>query len=225
MSFLKKIDENKKNLPSISSVFRVKNAEFNLENAVLSVVPLCTEIIIVDNNSSDGTLRIANKLKNKLSGIVDVKIFNYNHELAVAGNGYLESIYPNKQNSLAEYYKYCFSKASCNYVMKFDANCIMLPSAIKNIQKKIRKEPYYLIYRGAEIYGKRLNFEAYIFKNDNSFDFFDGTFYEYIKFNNRIKFLDKIKCYIFRPCFIHIKRINYIYFIHSEGMSVKELYK
>ncbi|HIF9351674.1 TPA: glycosyltransferase [Photobacterium damselae] len=223
-SFLKEIEERKKNIPTISAVFRIKNAEFNLENAVLSVVPLCSEIIIVDNNSSDETLRIANKLKEKLFNIVDVKIFSYTYELAVAGEGYLKSIHPNKMNSLAKYYEYCFSKASCDYVMKFDANCILIPSSIKIIQKRIKYNPKYIIFRGIELYGKRLSYEAYIFKNNGSFSFFDGEKYEYVKFNFNLSLIEKLKCYIFRPVFIHIKRINYIYFINNINFSVLNLY-
>ncbi len=103
--YITSIENRKNSLPTISAVFRVKNSSSILESAILSIVPICSEIIIVDNNSTDDTFDVANKIKNDLHGKVDVKIFTYSNQLALAGDGYQSIL--TEENSLANYYNFC----------------------------------------------------------------------------------------------------------------------
>ncbi|HIF9319184.1 glycosyltransferase [Photobacterium damselae] len=220
--FHKILFEKKHTLPSISAIYRVKNASSFLECSILSVAPICNEIIIVDNGSSDDTLVIANKLKDKLSGVCSVKIFEYNKKLAIAGDNYRINL--TSDSSLANFYSYCFSLASSDYVMKCDAHLIYLPSALRKIQKKLESGRRVIIYKGIEIFGMKLSFERYIFKNDNSFMYRDGDLYEELVFDYNLSKLEQIKSMIFSPCFIHIKRLQYINNIGSKNL-VEQLYK
>ncbi len=107
--------------------------------------------------------------------------------------------------------------------MKFDSHYLMSPSAMTKIQDKIEKNVRFVIYRGSEIFGKSLDYEFFIFKNDNSFKFVDGEYYEKVTFNYDISLKEKIKNTIFRPCYLHYKRIQYFKF--DSGYMAKELYK
>lgn len=208
--------------PTLSAVFRVKNAETYLEVSISSLALICREIIIVDNNSSDATLEIAYRLKDQLSHLCIIKIYCYNHNLAIAGESYSRNL--TKENSLAAYYNFAFSKATSDYVMKADAHLLYTPSALIKIQNLMRKNKRVIIFRGVEVYGMKLSFERYVFKNDGSFNFVDGEYYEELKFDYKLSKLEQYRSTIFTPCFIHFKRIRYINMIGQENL-VEKLYR
>ncbi|PSW42963.1 hypothetical protein C0W40_14160 [Photobacterium leiognathi subsp. mandapamensis] len=208
---------------SLSAIYRVKNGEATIRNSILSIAPLCNEIIFVDNMSTDSTVSIVSSLQKELDNICKIRIFNYEQELAIAGEGYIDIVhkYPNK--SLAKYYKYAFSLAKSDYVIKCDAHCIYFPAEIKKIQKMLSRNPKVIYFRGCEIYGKKLNFEPYIFRSDSGYEYVDDNEYERLIIEDSI--LNKIKYSIFRPVFIHIKRVSYITMIKDINRSVSRLYK
>lgn len=219
-SKIKELMSNRSNLPTLSAIYRVKNVEHCLEVSVCSIAPICSEIIIVDNGSTDNTLFVAERIKNLLEGKVAVRVYEYHNQLAIAGENYRQEL--NSKNSLAKFYTFCFSKGSSSYLMKCDAHLIYLPSALSVIQKKLSAFPRVLMLRGQEIYGMKLSFEKYIFKNDNNFRYEDGEQYEELKFNFEMSLLEKIRNTIFNPSFIHFKRIKYV--CMRTDNPVKELY-
>ena len=219
---LSSIECKKKLIPTISAVYRVKNAETFLYMSIYSIAPICSEIIIVDNNSSDNTLEIAEKIKSELKGKVDVKIYSYNKELAIAGPSYKPDL--QFKGSLADYYTYCFSKATSDYVMKCDAHLLYNPKGLLAIQAKIAKQPKVIIFRGVELYGLRLPLEWYIFRNDRSFNYTDGEFWEQVNFDFKLSMLEKFQCTIFTPLFLHYKRVVYAKMDNTQSL-IAQLYK
>ena len=220
--FQKELNLNKNSLPTLSAVFRVKNAEAYLETSVSSIAPICKEIIIIDNNSLDKTLEICAKLKENLKNICEVKVYSYNRELAIAGEEY--AMHVNENNSLAEYYKFAFSKATSEFVMKADAHLLYTPLGLKRIQDKLKEGRRVIIFKGVEIYGMKLSFERYVFKNDSSFKFVDGRYYEELKFDYKLSKWEQIRSTIITPCFIHFKRVRYINNL-GETNLVEKIYK
>ncbi|MGZ0749367.1 glycosyltransferase [Kluyvera sichuanensis] len=220
--FQRKIILNKDNIPSISAVFRIKNAAVYLEASVMSISPICKEIIIVDNDSSDDSLSLCYKLQNILRGVCDLKIYSYKYKLAIAGEGYHDNL--TEENSLARYYSFAFSKATSDYVMKADAHLLYTPSALEKIQKKIKEGRRVVIFRGVELYGMKLSFERYIFRNDSSFNFIDGRLYEELHFNYKISKWEQLRSTIMTPCFIHFKRIRYVTNLDNDNL-VANIYK
>lgn len=220
--FFRNIESKKKRLPTLSAVYRVKNAEPFLCMSIYSIVPICSEIVIVDNNSSDETLKVAERLRFELKGRVDVKVYSYKQELAIAGPSYKYDL--ENKSSLAEYYTYCFSKATADYVMKCDAHLLYNPRGLIAIQSKLAKSPRTIIFRGVEIFGLNLPFERYIFKNDNQFIYEDGEFYESLRFKYKLRKLEQYRSTIFTPVFVHYKRIAYSKMKGTDSM-IKQLYK
>tara|TARA_B100002049_G_C16013884_1_gene347090 strand:+ start:817 stop:954 length:138 start_codon:yes stop_codon:yes gene_type:complete len=43
------------NAPRITAIYRVKNEAIFIEQSIKSVVDFCSEIIVLDDNSTDGT--------------------------------------------------------------------------------------------------------------------------------------------------------------------------
>lgn len=220
--FQRKLISNKKDLPTISAIFRIKNAETYLESSVTSIAPICTEIVIVDNNSSDKSIDVCYKLQEQLKDVCNVKIYSYKNKLAIAGENYSKTL--NSANSLAAYYTFAFSKATSDYVMKADAHLLYTPLALEKIQNKLRKGRRVIIFKGIELYGMKLSFERYIFKNDESYSFVDGESYEELRFNYKLSKWEQFRSTIMTPCFIHFKRIRYINNIGNDNF-VENIYK
>lgn len=201
--------DRKKKLPSISAIYRVKNGSSSLELSILSVAAICTEIIIIDNLSTDNTREIVKKLQFELKDICSIKLFTFDKKVTVAGNNYSKKLNKNEA-TLSEFYNECFHKGNCDYLMKVDSHLIFSVRGLFEIQKKLSILPRFIIYRGVEAFGKKMSFEFYLFKNDTSFTFLDGKFYEKLTFSYKINFFEKFKNTIFEPVYIHVKRLTYL---------------
>ncbi|ENM5736059.1 glycosyltransferase [Vibrio mimicus] len=218
------LNEDKLELPKISAVYRVKNGERTIESSILSVAPVCSEIIIVDNGSTDRTLDIVEGLKSKLSDVCSIKIFKFNNKVAIAGNNYTKDLTTGEMCSLSDFYNFAFSKGSGDYLMKVDSHLIFTFSGLKKIQKKLSKKPRFIMYRGVEIFGKSLSYEIYIYKNDGGFRYIDGEQYECLKFDEEPTLLERITNRIIEPIFIHVKRLSYVVIDVNNDLA-RELYK
>ena len=68
----------------ISAMMRVKNEEAFLRASVESILPMVDEIVIIDNDSSDATPRVASDLARAWPD--KVRIFSYPHQIAKVGS-------------------------------------------------------------------------------------------------------------------------------------------
>lgn len=218
--YLEKMQNMKLNGKSVSAIYRIKNGAEYMEASILSVVPLVSEIIIVDNMSTDNTLDIAYKLKEELNALVEIKVFNYNKKLEIAGDGYLERINGNKGGSLSEYYRYCFSLGTSDYLMKCDAHYIYIPKALLKIRKIIdnRKRFDIIQYCGIEVFGKKMGVEQFIFSKNSGYEYYDDEQYERVRFNFSCR-----KKEIFTPVFFHIKRLSYSKYVNRGNKKIIEI--
>lgn len=210
--------------PTISAIYRVKNGAATIEASILSVAPICREIVVIDNKSTDNTIDIVKRLKVQLGDVCDIKLFHFNDKVHVAGSEYLNDIHHSEGVTLAKFYSTAFSYGSSNYLMKVDAHCIFTFSGLERIIRKLKERPRFIIFRGVEIFGKKLSYEAYIFKNDDLFYYEDSPQYELLKFKYKITFFEKLKCTIFTPVFIHLKRLIFLK-VDVTNNPAKELYK
>jgi len=118
---IKNIYEVNANLNTIkngySFLLRIKNEQDTIERCVLDIVDLADEIIIVDNNSTDNTLRIILDLEKKYSNIF---VYQYRINIPRVGREHAESL--NKDNTLKNYYNWTLSKATYNKKIKWDGD-------------------------------------------------------------------------------------------------------
>lgn len=193
---------------SVSAVIRVKNASPYIELSVLSIAPLCEEIIIVDNVSTDGSSEIYEKIKEKLSGRCVVKIFSYNENIELPGKDYAIRLKLNPKGSLARFYNFCFSLASSDYLLKWDAHMILMPFGVKLIQNELQKNPNLIFFTGVEIFGRPLSLESYIRKRSLNLKYVDGEHWERLFFTHEQSRKSSI---IKKSIFIHVKALAYSY--------------
>lgn len=228
ISYLKVALKDRDRHASVSAIYRVKNGAQFIELSILSVAPLCREIIVVDNGSTDSTLEIVERLKNELKDVIEIKIFHYPLQVALAGKKYKDEIKEFPERSLAKYYNYAFSLATSDFLMKCDAHYIYTPAGLDKIRKKLISNPDYndvISFRGIEIFGAMLSCEPFLIRK-NSFEYYDSDFFEILKVKRKRDFFQRIKTKIYSPCFIHVKRLSYIKSISHNGYNAASfLYK
>lgn len=207
-------------LSPVSAVYRVKNAEEFLALSIQSIIPLVGEIIVVDNGSVDSTEAIVIKLQKQYSEFVDIKYYKYEQTIARAGIGYAAEVAEDPKKSIADFYNYCFSKATSDYVMKVDGHCLYSLNRILEVQEYLKNNVDILYFRGVEYLGKRLSIEPYLYKRSLDFIYEDEECYEILKFKDK-----KLKkATLLAPVFIHIKRILYTKGLISSRAGLEAIY-
>ena len=105
-----------------SILLRIKNEQETIEKCILDIVDLVDEIIIVDNNSTDNTLKIITKLEKIY---LNIKVYSYNINIPRYGSEHIENYTKNdfmKNNTLKNYYNWTASKATYNKKIKWDGD-------------------------------------------------------------------------------------------------------
>lgn len=225
---IERVIKNRAKHPSITAIYRVKNGAQYIELSIMSVAPICSEIIVIDNGSTDGTLEIVERMKYELGELCDIKIFNYDSPVALAGNGYHEEVTKHPERSLAKYYNYSFSLASSEYLMKCDAHYIYTPAGISRIQSRLiqtYQTNKVIVFRGIEIFGSLLACEPYLIKK-GCFEYHDAEMFEVLKLKFKRSLKQRLLGRISSPCFIHVKRLSYVKSVFKKGITpVEYLYK
>jgi len=109
-------------------MIRAKNEESKVALSLESMYDAFDEIVFVDNGSTDTTVDIVQKLKEKIDKKDIIKIYSYPFPIARCGDEHSVTD-ENSVRSLAYYYNWCLSKATFNYVVKWDADMYLLPDA------------------------------------------------------------------------------------------------
>lgn len=109
-----------------SFIIRAKNEELNVEKCLNSLKVILdlyddSEVIFVDNNSTDNTFELAKNILQKYS---NAKILRYNINIPRCGEEHKEKTKNNKEISLGTYYKWCYSFSSKYNVIKWDCDFI-----------------------------------------------------------------------------------------------------
>jgi Glycosyl transferase family 2 len=119
----------------ISAMMRVKNEEAFLRVSIESILPLVDEIVVVDNNSTDGTQQIARDLSQMHPE--KIRLLHYNHTIARVGseNETLASSCAGRLSPrlLANYYNWCMRQCRMNYILKWDGDMVATPALALNV--------------------------------------------------------------------------------------------
>lgn len=114
------LDNNKKPVGT-SIMLRVKNEELNIQDCLTSILPVADEIVIIDNNSQDQTLKIVEQFKAENQSKVDISIYSYPFNIARCGAEHRDTD-ANSLHSLVYYYNWCLSKCRFSNILKWDAD-------------------------------------------------------------------------------------------------------
>ena len=109
----------------LSAMLRVKNEEKNIKNVLLGIKNVFNEIVLIDNNSQDNTLKVVKELMENEEELKEkIKIFDYPFDIARCGMENFKT-HPRSLHSLTYFYNYCLSKCSFSHVMKWDGDMFL----------------------------------------------------------------------------------------------------
>jgi glycosyltransferase involved in cell wall biosynthesis len=196
----------------LSFIIRAKNEEENIERCITTISDIATEIIFVDNNSTDNTLKIARRLARKFDNL---KVFTYKKTIPKCGAEQKKAV--GSDNTIATYYNWCLSKATCKNIIKWDgdfvANRENLKQMIKKFKLDTRDDKFKLWFAGETVFVSDKNYinnrsyydEYRCFSKKHGFKWVDSTNWEapdmdYINDSKELRFD--------LPVFYEIKRVD-----------------
>ncbi len=109
--------------PGVSFFARLKNAADFLEISIRSHLPFATEIVLVDNGSTDSTVEICERL----AAEYPEKIRFYRYEPKVVGVGAADwkNTPDDSVHALSYYYNWTLSKTTCTHAAKLDDDMVV----------------------------------------------------------------------------------------------------
>jgi hypothetical protein len=138
----------------ISAMMRVKNEQAFLRLSVESILPLVDEIVIIDNNSTDATGRIALELSRLCPG--KVRVHQYPYVVARVGSENLalaSSVSGRKSpHLLANFYNWCMRQCRMNYILKWDGDMVATPALVRHIEHFRHSRDLVMMIFGANLH-------------------------------------------------------------------------
>jgi hypothetical protein len=139
--------------PGATFLIRAKNEAPTIQACLLAIAGLGDEIILVDNDSSDATAAIAERLK---STCFELQTFRYPYRIPKAGAEHAAEVFGGGCNTLGHYYNWCLARAGRSNIIKWDADYIALrdnlAEMIRLYDLRTRADSFVLWFSGLEVY-------------------------------------------------------------------------
>jgi glycosyltransferase involved in cell wall biosynthesis len=123
-----------------SFLIRVKNEKQTIEKCVIDIVDIADEIIVVDNNSTDGTKELLKELEKKYHNVF---MYEYNIDVPRAGKEHIDNYKfsdKRKYNTLKNYYNWTLSKATYKKVIKWDGDFYCIKENLIEMLQVVREK-------------------------------------------------------------------------------------
>ncbi len=182
----------------VSAVLRVRNEILHLRACLKVLLAFFDEVVIVDHGSTDGTQDYVKSLHyDKL------KLFHYEGSVAQAGDFYGWQRRNLNLGSLADYYNFCFSKATGTYVCKWDADMYPLPTLGPMLDIAREGTHNVLFFNGVDCNGgTSTSFEPRLFRADKGYRYIEQENFESLEADDHNAPTSKI---IHFPVYMHMK--------------------
>ncbi len=129
----------------VTGLLRVKNERSKIHGVLSSIGDLFDEIVIVDNDSTDGTMEIVRDFRRRKGAEDKIKLYAYPFQIARCGPEHAATPEDSVHN-LAYYYNWALSRCSLRYVCKWDGDMIvrkeskpLLRQRFKEMQTDVKK--------------------------------------------------------------------------------------
>jgi hypothetical protein len=110
--------------PGLTCVFRVKNEARNLPWVLPPMLEAVQHVVLVDNQSDDGTPEIAQQVVDSLGAADRFTLASYPFRVSRAGTEHLTTP-PDSVHSLTHFYNWSFSHVRTTYSMKWDGDMVL----------------------------------------------------------------------------------------------------
>jgi hypothetical protein len=141
----------------LSGMLRVRNEEEYLATSVASVVDLVDELVIVDNDSSDGSARIIAELAARHPD--RIRAFSYPHTVARYGEETLRmsSTRAGRRSPsfLPNYYNWCIARCTEPYILKWDGDTVATAALAGALERFRASRAQVLWYTGLNVHTSR----------------------------------------------------------------------
>ena len=108
----------------VSALVRVKNESQKIRHCLLSILPIFDEIVLVDNASSDDTVKIVMEIKERHDRNGKIQLFSYPFQLARFGPEH-DNTPENSVYSAVYYSNWALSHCSRRFVCKWDGDMLL----------------------------------------------------------------------------------------------------
>ena len=109
-----------------TAVLRVKDEARSLPWVLPPILRSVAHVVLVDNNSSDGTPQLAKKVAKEAGLEHKLEVHSYPFEVSRCGPEHLAT-YPDSVHSLTYFYNWSFSHVRTRYALKWDGDMVLSP--------------------------------------------------------------------------------------------------
>ena len=113
-----------------TAVMRVKNEARSLPFVLPHMLQAVEQVIVVDNDSSDGTPELAKSLAKKAGLEEKLRVLSYPFSVSRCGPEHLGT-YPDSVHSLTYFYNWSFSQVKTRYALKWDGDMVLSPEGVR----------------------------------------------------------------------------------------------
>ena len=115
--------------PGLTCVFRVKNEARNLPWVLPPMFEAVQHVVLVDNQSDDGTPEVARQVAASLGASDRLTLATYPFRVSRAGTEHLTTP-PQSVHSLTHFYNWSFAHVRTTYSMKWDGDMVLTPEGV-----------------------------------------------------------------------------------------------
>jgi glycosyltransferase involved in cell wall biosynthesis len=121
-------------VPGITAVLRVKNESRTLPYCLPAILEAVDEVVLVDNDSTDGTAQLAIETARRLGRADHLIVKHYPFEIARCGPEHLAT--PERSlHSLAYFYNWSFSHVRTRYSLKWDGDMVLTDGGVRTLRQ------------------------------------------------------------------------------------------
>jgi glycosyltransferase involved in cell wall biosynthesis len=109
-----------------TAVLRVKDEARSLQWVLPGVLRSVERVIVVDNDSTDGTAEVARQLAAEMGLEEKLQVLSYPFRVSRCGPEHLRT-FPDSVHSLTYFYNWSFSHVRTRYALKWDGDMVLTP--------------------------------------------------------------------------------------------------
>ena len=140
--------------PGLTAVLRVRNEAHNLPWVLPPLLEAVPYVVIVDNQSSDGTLETARRIVTELGASERVTLTSYPFVVSRCGPEHLATP-ADSVHSLTHFYNWSFSHVTTTYAMKWDGDMVLTPegiAAVRDLSWQLEGEEVMVLFPRLPLY-------------------------------------------------------------------------
>ncbi|MBA2464832.1 MAG: glycosyltransferase family 2 protein [Nocardioidaceae bacterium] len=140
--------------PGLTAVLRLKDEARNLPWVLPPLMRAVDQIVLVDNQSTDGTVDLARQIAEREGAAGRLHITEYPFDVSRCGPEHLETP-GDSVHSLTHFYNWSFSQAQTQYSMKWDGDMVLTPEGaalVADVGWQIATEETIVVFQHHPLY-------------------------------------------------------------------------